>query len=127
MQVEDQVTRGEAFGYSGNSGSSSYPHLHFFVQQIIEECHDAGAKTADLALCPQVPISFSHASPGDTVLRERVEVFELIEQGQKNGREEINVSASEGSNMKLFVKFVLRSKIRFSVEPCIAAVFWLML
>lgn len=72
VQVDDQVSRGETIGYSGNTGDSSYPHLHFFAQQLIEECHDAEAKTADLALCPQVPISFSNASPGDTVLKEWV-------------------------------------------------------
>ena len=72
VDVDDQVSRGEEIGYSGNTGDSSYPHLHFFAQQIIEQCHDAGAKTADLALCPQVPISFSNASPGDTVLKEWV-------------------------------------------------------
>ncbi len=70
VQVDDQVSRGETIAYSGNTGDSSYPHLHFFAQQIIEECHNAAARTADLALCPQVPISFSNASPGDTVLKE---------------------------------------------------------
>ena len=70
VQVDDQVSRGETIAYSGNTGDSSYPHLHFFAQQIIEECHNAEARTADLALCPQVPISFSNASPGDAVLKE---------------------------------------------------------
>ncbi len=70
VQVDDQVSRGETIGYSGNTGDSSYPHLHFFAQQIIEECHDAEAKTANLELCPQVPISFSNASPNDAVLKE---------------------------------------------------------
>lgn len=70
VQVNDQVSRGETIGYSGNTGESSYPHLHFFAQQLIEECHDAEAKTANLAQCPQVPISFSNASPGDAVLKE---------------------------------------------------------
>jgi len=70
VAVDDQVTRGERIGYSGNTGDSSYPHLHFFAQQIVEECHDAEAKTANLALCPHVPVAFSNASPGDTVLKE---------------------------------------------------------
>ena len=72
VQVDDQVSRGETIGYSGNTGDSSYPHLHFFAQQLIEECRDAEAKTANLALCPQVPISFSNASPDDAVLKEWV-------------------------------------------------------
>ena len=41
VQVDDQVSRGETIAYSGNTGDSSYPHLHFFAQQIIEECHNA--------------------------------------------------------------------------------------
>ena len=72
VQVDDQVSRGEQIGYSGNTGDSSYPHLHFFAQQIIDVCHNAEAKTADLALCPQVPISFSNADPSDAVLKEWV-------------------------------------------------------
>ncbi len=70
VQVDDQVSRGEKIGYSGNTGDSSYPHLHFFAQQIIDACHNAEAKTANLALCPQVPISFSNVSPSDAVLKE---------------------------------------------------------
>lgn len=70
VEVDDQVSRGERIGYSGNTGDSSYPHLHFFAQRVVEECHDAEAKTANLALCPHVPVSFFNASPGDTVLTE---------------------------------------------------------
>ena len=72
VQVDDQVSRGEQIGFSGNTGDSAYPHLHFFAQQIIDVCHNAEAKTANLALCPQVPISFSNAGPSDAVLREWV-------------------------------------------------------
>lgn len=76
-QFADQVVQGQVIGYSGNTGASSYPHLHFSAQQIIEECHDAVAKTADLGLCPQAPISFRNASPGNTVLKEWVKYTAL--------------------------------------------------
>ena len=72
VEVDDQVSRGDVIGYSGNTGDSSYPHLHFFAQQLVEDCHDAEARTANLALCPQVPISFSNASPSGAVLKEWV-------------------------------------------------------
>lgn len=77
VQVDDQVVQGQVIGYSGNTGASSYPHLHFSAQQIIEECHDAEAKTADLGLCPQAPISFRNASPGNPVLKEWVKYTAL--------------------------------------------------
>jgi hypothetical protein len=44
VAVDDQVSRGDTIGYSGNTGDSSYPHLHFFAQQIVKECHDAKSK-----------------------------------------------------------------------------------
>ena len=70
VKVEDQVAQGDIIAYSGNSGYSAYPHLHFFVQQLVEECHNAESRTANLPLCPQIPISFSNVSPGHTILKE---------------------------------------------------------
>lgn len=72
VQVDDQVSKGDIIAHSGNTGRSAYPHLHFFVQQLNEECHDAESKTADLGLCPQVPVSFSNVSPSKAVLEEWV-------------------------------------------------------
>ena len=72
VKVGDQVSQGDVIGSSGDTGNSAYPHLHFYVQQLNSECHDAETKTADFALCPQVPVSFSNASPGHAVLEEWV-------------------------------------------------------
>jgi len=60
------------FTNSGNTGESSYPHLHFFAQQLVDDCHDAQTKTANFALCPQIPVSFSNVSPSSAVLKEWV-------------------------------------------------------
>jgi murein DD-endopeptidase MepM/ murein hydrolase activator NlpD len=70
VQVDGQVVQGEVIGYSGNTGDSAYPHLHFSAQQIIDACHDAQTRTAKLELCPQLPISFSNVNPADAVLKE---------------------------------------------------------
>ena len=72
VRVDEQVSRGDLIGYSGNTGDTAYPHLHFFAQQLIDDCHDAEKRTANLELCPQVPISFSNVSPNDVVLKEWV-------------------------------------------------------
>ena len=72
VQVDDQVLRGQQIAYSGNTGDSAYPHLHFFAQQLVDDCHDAKARTANLGLCPQVPISFFNVSPSGSILKEFV-------------------------------------------------------
>ena len=72
VQVDDQVSKGDVIAYSGDTGRSAYPHLHFFVQQLTEDCHDAKSRTADLTLCPQIPVSFSNVNPRHVVLDEWV-------------------------------------------------------
>ncbi len=70
VKANDAVSQGELIGYSGNTGDSAYPHLHFFAQQVIDACYDSQTKTAKLELCPHLPVSFLNASPADSVLRE---------------------------------------------------------
>ncbi len=70
VAVNDQVLQGDLIGYSGNTGSSAYPHLHIYAQQLTDACRDAKNKTANPALCPSIPMSFVNASPNDTTLKE---------------------------------------------------------
>lgn len=70
VNVDDKVLQGDVIGYSGNTGSSAYPHLHIYAQQLTNECHDAENHTAKLELCPVIPISFLNVSPNDTILKE---------------------------------------------------------
>lgn len=77
VAIDDQVSQGELIGHSGNTGDSSYPHLHFFAKQLTDACHDVVSKTADLALCPQIPISFSNSSPGSATMKEWVKYTSL--------------------------------------------------
>lgn len=70
VEVDDNVSRGDVIGYSGNTGSSAYPHLHIYAQQLTKDCHDAEKHIARLERCPPIPISFFNASPGDTILKE---------------------------------------------------------
>ncbi len=86
VQVDDQVLQGQVIAYSGNTGNSAYPHLHFFVQQLTEECHDAESRTSRLELCPHVPVSFSNVSPGHTVLKEFVTYSALPPTGRLDAR-----------------------------------------
>ena len=77
VEVDDHVMQGQIIGYSGNTGTSAYPHLHFFAQQLHESCHDSATKTANLDLCPHLPVSFSNVSPTDSVLKEFVKYTAL--------------------------------------------------
>lgn len=70
VEVDDKVKKGQLIGYSGNTGDSAYPHLHFYAQQLTKECHDAENRTAKLELCPLIPVSFQNAQPNDRILKE---------------------------------------------------------
>ncbi len=72
VQVDDVVSRGDLIGYSGNTGLTAYPHLHFYVQQLVEDCFDAETHTANFGQCPQIPISFSNTNPSGLILQEGV-------------------------------------------------------
>jgi len=37
VKLHDQVTTGDLIGYSGTTGFTTYPHLHFAVYEYIEE------------------------------------------------------------------------------------------
>lgn len=60
VSVGDDVEQGDLIGLSGNTGLAGYPHLHFIV-------------TEGLWRWPYdpVPVSFSNASPRDTILVQR--------------------------------------------------------
>ncbi|MGI9294973.1 MAG: M23 family metallopeptidase [Pseudomonadales bacterium] len=72
VHVGDVVSRGDLIGYSGNTGQSDYPHLHFFVQRLVEGCFESETRSSNLVVCPQVPIAFSNSDPSGAILREGV-------------------------------------------------------
>lgn len=72
VHVDDVVLQGDVIGYSGHTGQSDYPHLHFFVQQLIDDCFNAKSQKSNLRVCPQVPISFFNADPVGPALEEGV-------------------------------------------------------
>ncbi len=72
VHVDDIVAQGDLIGYSGHTGQSDYPHLHFFVQQLVDDCFNSKAQESNLRVCPQVPIAFFNADPMGPVLKEGV-------------------------------------------------------
>lgn len=70
VHVDDVVAQGDLIGYSGHTGQSDYPHLHFFVQQLVDDCFNRKAQESNLRICPQVPIAFFNADPEGPVLKE---------------------------------------------------------
>ena len=59
VAIGDEVKQGDVLGVTGKSGLAGYPHLHFIVVKDNPNYPYVG-----------IPISFSNASPPDTILKD---------------------------------------------------------
>ncbi|WP_082665487.1 M23 family metallopeptidase [Pseudoalteromonas sp. H105] len=64
VEPGEYVNQGDVIGYSGDTGMSSAPHLHFEVFQTNDDCFKKGVD----GRCPTIPVSFKNASPSDKIL-----------------------------------------------------------
>ena len=68
VKLGEFVNQGDLIGYSGNTGMSSTPHLHFEVFEINDKCF----KKESSEKCPSIPVSFNNANPSDKILNHGV-------------------------------------------------------
>jgi murein DD-endopeptidase MepM/ murein hydrolase activator NlpD len=68
VELGEFVNQGDVIGYSGNTGMSTGPHLHFHVVKTNDECF----KENVIGDCPTIPITFMNASPNDKILNQGI-------------------------------------------------------
>jgi murein DD-endopeptidase MepM/ murein hydrolase activator NlpD len=73
VEPGQEVMQDDFIGFSGNTGVSTRPHLHFEVIELNEQCFSQGGNdSGKIDNCPSIPVSFSNAQPNDRILMQGV-------------------------------------------------------